>query len=72
VGALGEIRDPRAIPALLEALKDENSNARQWSAAVLGEIKDLRAVEPLRQRLDDLNPRVREAAALALKELGVS
>src|ERR1039458_5074952 len=43
--ALGEIKDPRAVPALLEALQVKDI---QWHAALaLGKIKDARSVEPL-------------------------
>ena len=43
--ALGDIRDPRAVPALIEAL--DGWEARDCAVYALGEIGDSRALEPL-------------------------
>jgi len=45
--ALGDLKDKRAVDALVVALKDEYSEVRQFSALALGEIGDTRAIEPL-------------------------
>ncbi|MGD0293126.1 MAG: HEAT repeat domain-containing protein [Terracidiphilus sp.] len=65
--ALGEIKDPRAVPALIEALQVKGL---QWHAAfALGEIKDARAVEPLIAALQDKDAEFREEVARALGEI---
>jgi HEAT repeat protein len=65
--ALGEIKDPRAVPALLEALQVKDI---QWHAALaLGKIKDARAVEPLIAALQNKDAEYREQVASALGEL---
>jgi HEAT repeat protein len=45
--ALGEIRDPDAVPALVSALKSEREHMRRIAAHALGKIGDRRAVMPL-------------------------
>jgi HEAT repeat protein len=45
--ALGMLNDPRAVPALIEALNEENFSIRINAARALGGIGDRRAVEPL-------------------------
>ena len=42
-----------AVPALIEALRSPDSNARCLAAMTLGRIPDARAVEPLIANLDD-------------------
>ncbi len=51
---LGQIRDPRAVPALIDRLKDQEANPSVASAAAraLGRLGDRRAVEPLMEKLD--------------------
>jgi HEAT repeat protein len=51
--ALGKIGDPQALPALLEALKDENGYVRRAAAEALGEIGDPQAVPALLEALKD-------------------
>lgn len=52
--ALGEMGDPEAVPVLIEALEDEDPDARRDLAVdALGKIGDVRAVEPLIERLGD-------------------
>ena len=36
--ALGQIRDPRAVDALTEALKDDDEDVRQQAAFALGQL----------------------------------
>lgn len=45
--ALGEQKDPQAIPALLAALQDESVNVRYHAVEALGKLKATGAVEPL-------------------------
>ncbi|TAN62652.1 DEAD/DEAH box helicase [bacterium] len=64
-------KDLRAVPALIEALKDEYQLVSQLAAEALGELKDPRAVLPLIMVLRDKDEDwlVRQAAAEALGEL---
>jgi hypothetical protein len=68
---LGRLRDPRAIPALVDRLKnDGDPDVRIASATALGEIGDPRvAVYLERVTLYDKKQKVRDAAALALGRL---
>ncbi|MDX2037990.1 MAG: HEAT repeat domain-containing protein [Isosphaeraceae bacterium] len=65
--ALGRMGDSRAVPALIDRLKnDHDKNVRQASAWALGEIRDPRAVEPLeRAAALDRREEVRTVAAKA-------
>jgi hypothetical protein len=65
--ALREIKGRRAVPALIDALKDKVQYVRWVAAEALGEIKDRRAVPALTQALKDKDEYVRQAAAEALK-----
>ena len=49
IGALGELKDPRAVPILLKALGNRADDwiYREMAARALGEIGDARAVGPL-------------------------
>jgi HEAT repeat protein len=68
---LGRLRDPRALPALVERLKnDGNSEVRIACATALGEIGDPRAAIYLeRVTIYDKKQKVRDAAAIALTRL---
>jgi hypothetical protein len=68
---LGRLRDPRAIPALVDRLKNDNdSDVRVAAATALGEIGDPRAAIYLeRVTIYDKKQKVRDAAALALTRL---
>ena len=67
--ALGAIRDPGAVEALMEVLKDVDVEVRRSAALVLGAIGDARAVEALEEALKDLDEIVRETAAQALEKI---
>jgi hypothetical protein len=68
---LGRLRDPRAIPALVERLRnDYDVDVRVAAATALGEIGDPRAAVYLeRVTIYDKKQKVRDAAALALTHL---
>lgn len=70
IGALTEIKDPRAVPPLVKILKDENPEIRWETAIALGEIGDESAIEPLVQCLYDYDKYVRYGAAFSLARFG--
>jgi len=61
-GALGEIGDPRAVPALIDALRE--TELRRGAATALGRMKAVEAADALRE----IAPRVK-AAQWALSQL---
>ncbi|MBW1953899.1 MAG: HEAT repeat domain-containing protein [Deltaproteobacteria bacterium] len=65
--ALVELKDPRAVAPLIQALGDEDWQVSQATAQVLVELQ---AVTPMRQALNDKGWRVRLTAAQALGCLG--
>jgi HEAT repeat protein len=66
---LGHLKDPAAVPALIEALKDEVETVRCAVANALGEIKDPAAVPALIKALKDKSYSG-NYAAWALGEIG--
>lgn len=66
---LGEIGDDRAVPALIEALKDE-SDVSWLAARSLGMIGDRRAIDPLIESLGSPEKWLRQGAAWALGKIG--
>ena len=66
---LGAIGDPKAIPALIETLKDNNKLVRREASTSLSRMGEP-AVDPLIETLNDEDWRVRGAAAWALGNLG--
>jgi len=69
---LGKLGDKRAVPALLEALRDDNETVRGMAALSLGKLGDTRAEAPLRKLENDASPFVRSNATKALASLGSS
>jgi HEAT repeat protein len=69
--ALGELKDARAVPALMAVLNDKRANEdlRREAARALGEIGDARAVNALQNALDTRDPYLLEAARAALKKI---
>jgi HEAT repeat protein/beta-lactamase regulating signal transducer with metallopeptidase domain len=69
--ALGSLEDPRAVEALLAALRsDTDAGVRKMAAWALGEIEDPRAVAGLSEAVrSDRATEVREMAAWALGEI---
>ncbi|MFQ6069798.1 MAG: HEAT repeat domain-containing protein [Candidatus Aminicenantales bacterium] len=67
--ALGELRDKRALKALIKALHDRSPDVR-WSAALaLGEIMDKRALDALYMATKDRNIDVRKIAREAMQKI---
>ncbi|MQY53762.1 MAG: hypothetical protein GH149_00455 [Methanosarcinales archaeon] len=68
--ALGIIKNPKAVVALIEALKkDEEASVRGEAAGALGSIGDAEAVASLKEALKDRSPTVRLYAKNALDEI---
>jgi HEAT repeat protein len=67
---LGRLRATTAVPALLNALRQENGLVRMSAAWALGEIKDIRSIDPLCESLKDSVWSVRMRAAEALGKIG--
>jgi HEAT repeat protein len=67
--ALGGIKAHKAVPSLIEALQDENSQVKTFTVRSLGDIDDQLAVEPLIHALQDEDMGVRGDAASALGKL---
>jgi hypothetical protein len=68
-GALGQIKDERAVAPLIAKLDDSDKDVQRAVAGALGEIKDERAVAPLIAKLDDSDKDVQRAVAGALGEI---
>ena len=51
-GKAGESKDPRAVEALVKALKDKDRNVREAAAGSLGMIRDERVIFPARVQLE--------------------
>jgi HEAT repeat protein/pSer/pThr/pTyr-binding forkhead associated (FHA) protein len=64
--ALGRIGEERAIPYLLKALSDNNSETRAAAAIALGRFREKGAVEKLVRLLRSRDARTRVAALLAI------
>jgi HEAT repeat protein len=67
--ALGQIVDPRAVPALVMALGDRSSGVRENAAQSLGLISDPRATEALVTAMRDDGSNVRFWAAVSLSSV---
>jgi HEAT repeat protein len=68
-GKLGILRDARAVPALVNALKDHSKLVRGNAAWALGEIGDIGAVPALKQTLEDEDQMIRQDASVALSKI---
>ncbi len=64
------IGDARAVPALLEALKEPNTESREAVIKALGQIGDPRAAPALLAAMKNPSLQVRQAAVEALGEVG--
>jgi hypothetical protein len=64
---LGDLRDSRAVPILVQLLQDQEVNSIvPWA---LGQIGDKRAIAPLLDALDDKSPSMRVLTIYALETL---
>jgi hypothetical protein len=70
--ALGRIRSPRAVDALIYVLADSNRPGRAEAAWALGEVRDPRAITLLFQATVDPDYEVRAAAVAALERFGAT
>ena len=69
IANLEQMKDPAAVPALIDALKDKDLGVRRNAAWALGRMKDPQAVPALIKALKDESSYVRRAAAVALGEI---
>ena len=72
---LGESKDPKVIPRLIEFTKSKDGNERRLAASALGKLSGfkpqmLEAVPPLIELLEDENPQIRQYSAKALGKIG--
>jgi HEAT repeat protein len=67
--SLGEVRDPRAVDPLLQALQDTDVQTAIYAAWALGTIGDARAAPGLVALLEHEDPGLRKIAAYALGAL---
>jgi hypothetical protein len=67
---LGKTKDPRAVAALSQALRDDNATVRGTAASSLGQIGDPSAKDALEGAAQDVDPFVRSQAQRALGMLG--
>jgi HEAT repeat protein len=71
---LGNLRDPRAVEPLMEALYTEAREHKSWAlrtelARSLGKIKDPRGADALNMVIGDKDTEVRETAEWALQQI---
>ncbi len=64
--ALGRLKDPRAVPALQEAMNDEDSQTVIWCIWGLGSIGDKSAVPGIIEKLEDSDSAIRSMSAYVL------
>src|SRR4051812_19582311 len=64
---LGKLKDKRAVPALMQALHDENESVRGVAAGSLGQIGDKSAANALLSATNDASEFVRGQAKRALE-----
>jgi HEAT repeat protein len=69
VWALGAIGDRQAVPPLIQALGDGNSDVRAAACRALGQIGDPQALPHLIQALEDEDEDVRWAAREAVEQI---
>ena len=69
-GHMGKLGDLRAVPPLIQSLKDRSAEVRAAAAESLGNLEDPRAVAPLVEALVDPELRVQSATAHALGRIG--
>ena len=70
--ALGRLRDPASVPALLNVFAKDERDVRKAVAFAFGEIGDRRALPALATALEDQTADIRYNAAIAMARLGDS
>lgn len=70
--ALGQMRDPAAVPSLVVALGDEDAKVREAAAASLVHLPDSQALPALLPLLQDSSKAVRKAVIAAVARLGAA
>ena len=64
--ALGRLKDPRAVPALIESTHDQDSQTVIWSLWALGSIGDKSGTSVLLENLENQDSGIRTMSAYAL------
>lgn len=64
--AMGRLKDPRAVPALEEGLKDDDSQTVIWSIWALGNIGDRSATPMILEKFESDDPAIRIMSAYVL------
>ncbi len=67
--ALGQIKDPAAIPYLINAMEHQDPAIRQAAAGALGPMNDSSTIPALRRAMKDPDAKVRQAAAEAVSRM---
>jgi HEAT repeat protein len=67
---LGDLKDDRGLPVLLDAMKDPQPSVRGAAASALGDFGKIEGLAAVEQALTDKVPAVRTSAAISLGELG--
>jgi len=70
IGALAEIRDPRAVSSLIKMIRDPSSEIRWQAAIALGEMGDPAAAPAILEALKDTDKYVRYGSAISLVKIG--
>jgi HEAT repeat protein len=68
--ALGQIGDPAAVPALVEALNGQSAGLRLAALKSLRNLDDADAIAAVRELLMSPDPRLRREAAITVAQLG--
>lgn len=71
IQALEDLDDPRAVTALIEGLRDDQPEVREYSAKAFVKLRSVRAVDALIERLNDPGESwiTRSYAAEALRKI---
>lgn len=70
IGALAEIKDPRALSSLITMTRDPSSEIRWQAAIALGEMGDPDAAPAILESLRDPDKYVRYGSAISLMKIG--
>jgi hypothetical protein len=70
IGALAEIKDPRALSSLITMIRDPSSEIRWQAAIALGEMGDPAAAPAILESLKDPDKYVRYGSAISLMKIG--